>query len=166
LVSVLVIGTFGVMRLFKEADAPLPPPGAELSCTVAGIHDGDTLTARCDKGRIIVRVFGIDAPEMGQKPWGAYSRDLLRSMMPAGKVGLQVTDIDRYGRVVARVMDGGRDLGLSLVRQGGAVVYERYNKSKDYKRAQADAKRERVGVWSEPGAHQTPWQWRRLNPRG
>ena len=166
LISVLIIGMIGVLQLFKETDAPLPAKGTELNCSVGKVYDGDTLTASCEEGRLKVRVFGIDAPEMGQKPWGSYSRDLFSQMMPDGKVRLHVTDIDRYGRVVARVLDGDQDLGLALVRQGGAVVYRRYNKSEEYRSAQARAKQDGLGIWSEPGAHQEPWEWRRLNPRG
>jgi endonuclease YncB( thermonuclease family) len=76
-----------------------------------------------------------------------------------------VTDRDRYGRVVARLYQNNQDLGLKLVRQGGAVVYTRYNKSRYYRIAQGEAKREKLGVWSRPGAQQEPWEWRKLNPR-
>jgi endonuclease YncB( thermonuclease family) len=74
-------------------------------------------------------------------------------------------DTDRYGRAVARLYHGDQDLGLNMVRQGWAVVYSQYTTSSTYEAAQAQAKRERRGVWARPGAHQQPWEWRRLNPR-
>jgi endonuclease YncB( thermonuclease family) len=144
----------------------LPPKGAELTCSVRKVFDGDTVTASCEQGRLKVRVYGIDAPEMGQKPWGEWSRDLMRGRIPSGKVRLQIMDIDRYGRVVARIFDGDRDLGLSMVRDGGAVVYERFNRFETYRDAQTQAKQKQAGIWSESGAHQEPWEWRKLNPRG
>ncbi len=165
LLSVLVILTIAALQRLKEPDAPLPAEGTELLCKVGKVYDGDTLNAHCDEGKLKVRVYGIDAPEMGQRPWGVMARDMMREMVPADRVRLKVMDTDRYGRVVARVFAGDRDLGLALVRQGGAVVYERYNKSAEYGSVQMEARRARLGVWSEPGAQQEPWEWRRLNPR-
>jgi endonuclease YncB( thermonuclease family) len=162
----LAIALFIVGRFLYEPTAPLPPKGAELACDVTKVYDGDTVTASCDQGRVNVRVYGIDAPEMGQEPWGQWSRDMLRNMVPAGKVMVRVMDIDHYGRAVAQLYVGDRDLGLEMLRQGGAVVYERYNKFRSYRTAQRQARRETLGVWSKPGAQQEPWEWRKLNPRG
>jgi endonuclease YncB( thermonuclease family) len=164
LLAVLTIAIFGINRLLEEPTAPLPPKGAELACKISNVYDGDTVAASCEKGKLTIRIFGIDAPELGQKPWGKRSRDLLRNLMPRS-VRLEVTDKDRYGRVVARLYQGNQDVGLELVRQGGAVVYTHYNKLRTYRLAQGEAKREKLGVWSRPGAHQEPWEWRKLNPR-
>ncbi len=166
LIVVLAIGLFLVGRFLYEPTAPLPSKGAELVCDVTKVYDGDTVTASCDQGTVKVRVYGIDAPEMGQKPWGQRSRDLLRGMVPADKVTLRVMDTDHYGRTVAQLYVGNQDLGLEMVRQGGAVVYERYNEFKSYRTAQGQAQRETLGVWSKPGAQREPWEWRKLNPRG
>lgn len=165
LIAVLTIAVFGIGQLLEERSAPLPNRGVELSCRISEVYDGDTVSARCDNGRLKIRLFGIDAPEMGQKPWGDNSRRQLQAMIPAGNIRLQVMDNDRYGRTVARIFDGDQDLGLSLVRQGGAVVYSQYNRSAAYAAAETQAKRERLGVWSKPGAQQEPWEWRKLNPR-
>jgi endonuclease YncB( thermonuclease family) len=165
LLAVLTIAVFGISRLLEEPTAPLPPKGAELACRISEVYDGDTVAASCENGKLTVRVFGIDAPELRQKPWGKRSRDLLRNLIPRSPLKLEVTDRDRYGRVVARLYQGNQDLGLQLVRQGGAVVYTQYNKSRTYRLAQGEAKREKLGIWSRPGAHQEPWEWRKLNPR-
>ncbi|MGF1527863.1 MAG: thermonuclease family protein [Candidatus Competibacterales bacterium] len=130
----------------------------------SAVYDGDTLTATCPQGRVKVRVWGIDAPEMGQKPWGNQARDLLRDLVPA-RIRLEVKDRDRYGRTVARVLDGDRDLGLELVRRGAVVVYERYNDSTAYRRAQSEARRREWGVWAREGSQQNPAAWRRVNAR-
>lgn len=165
LLAVLVIAVFAVDHWLTEPNAPTPPKGASLSCTVSDVYDGDTVTARCPNGRLKVRLYGVDAPETGQQPWGQQSRELLRGLLPAGPVRLEVMDVDRYDRVVARLFNGNQDIGLEMVRKGGAAVYAQYNEYRAYAVAQQQAQRDRVGVWSQPGAQQTPWEWRKLNPR-
>jgi len=123
------------------------------------------VTTSCPEGRLSIRVYGIDAPEMGQKPWGDQSRQGLQALLPSGSVRLAVQDIDRYNRVVAQLYTNDQDVGLEMVRRGYAVVYEQYNRFPIYKQAQIDAKQEQRGVWSAPGAQQRPWEWRKLNPR-
>ncbi|MDQ5909781.1 MAG: hypothetical protein QG599_1876, partial [Pseudomonadota bacterium] len=76
----LVIAIVAVSYVLHEPKAPPSATlkGAELTCTLKSIYDGDTLTARCPDGEVKVRVFGIDSPEMGQKPWGEASKQALR----------------------------------------------------------------------------------------
>jgi endonuclease YncB( thermonuclease family) len=78
---------------------------------------------------------------------------------------LQVRDQDRYGRTVAQAFVGDRDVGLEMVRQGQAVMYEQYNDSPAYRQAQAEAQQARRGIWKKSGSQQDPAAWRRLNPR-
>jgi endonuclease YncB( thermonuclease family) len=67
--------------------------------------------------------------------------------------------------VLARVAVGElRDAGLKLVREGFVSVRTRYVTDGDYRAARTEASRERRGIWSQPGAQQRPWEWRRLNP--
>lgn len=161
----LAVALYVVGQLWYEPNAPSPSRGAELLCKVRSVYDGDTVVVGCDQGKLKVRVYGIDAPEMGQQPWGEQSRDLLRSLAPAGPVRVRVVDTDNYGRTVAQLLSEDQDLGLTMVRQGGAVVYEQYNRFESYRTAQAQARQEQLGVWSRPGAQQKPWEWRKLNPR-
>lgn len=166
LIAVLTIAVFVVSQWLYEPDSPMPAKGTSLGCQLMDIHDGDTITARCPEGKLKVRLFGIDAPEIGQKPWGEQSRELLRKLLPNPHIKLEVMDIDqRYGRVVARIFNGYQDVGLEMVRQGGAAVYEQYNNSRAYQVAQLQAKQDRVRIWSRPGAQQEPWEWRKLKPR-
>ena len=56
----------------------MPALAAMLACTVIGIADGDTLTARCDTidGRVnvTVRVAELDAPEKSQPRGGGLGK--------------------------------------------------------------------------------------------
>ena len=163
--------TAAVVAISYALHQPKAPPsataeGAELVCALGGVFDGDTLSANCAEGEVKVRIFGIDAPEMKQEPWGDRSREALRGLLPrSGSIGLRVMDHDRYGRTVAQVVAGECDVGLEMVRLGQAVVYQQYNHAPDYQQAQAEAKQTRRGIWAKPGGQQDPAAWRRLNPR-
>lgn len=161
-IAVFVLGDWGENSSTATAR---PTKGATLTCPIASVYDGDTVTANCRNGKVKVRVYGIDAPEMGQKPWGAESRDALKKLLPSGSVTIEVLDTDRYGRSVAKLKYGTKDLGLELVRAGRAIVYERYNDDPRYPPAQAEAKKARRGIWAKAGAQQTPEEWRRVNAR-
>lgn len=164
----LTVGVIAVSYFLHEPKAPTSglAKGTELVCSVKSVYDGDTLTASCPNGEVKVRVFGVDAPEMSQEPWGDRSREAFRGLLPRfGSVRLRVVDEDRYGRVVAQVLVDQRDAGLEMVRLGRARVYEQYNDSPDYRQAEAEARRARRGIWEKPGSQQDPATWRRLNPR-
>jgi endonuclease YncB( thermonuclease family) len=68
-----------------------------------------------------VRIHCIDAPELGQKPYGRWARDALKRMA-GNAVAMESMDRDRFGRVVARINHSG-DIGLRMVAERQAVVY-------------------------------------------
>ncbi|MCU0807135.1 MAG: thermonuclease family protein [Candidatus Contendobacter sp.] len=164
----LTVAIVAISYVLHEPRAPTSAVarGMELTCTVKSVFDGDTLAASCPEGEVRVRMFGIDAPEMGQEPWGDRSKEALRGLLPRRDwVRLRVMDRDRYDRTVAQVFAGERDVGLEMVRQGQARVYEQYNDSPAYQQAEAEARRARRGIWEKPGGQRDPATWRRLNPR-
>ena len=140
--------------------------GTTTDCFVEHVADGDTVTLLCEKEKIRARLFGIDAPEMGQKPWGNTAKQVLQQLIGQTTVKVDVLDHDRYQRHVVKLFNHQQqDVGLQLVTQGHAVVYERYNTETDYLTAQKAAQKQRLGVWAKSGSQQTPEKWRRLNPR-
>lgn len=140
---------------------------ANEKCSLEHCHDGDTCTVICGKGsdvqrKIRVRFSCIDAPEMAQAPWGRMSRDYLGQRLHHGDlIELQVVDTDRYGRTVGMLLKDGSNLNLEQVKAGAAAVYEHYCRDPAFFAAQAEAKKARRGIWSEPGMHQTPWDFRK-----
>lgn len=135
-------------------------------CRVASVRDGDTLILRCrEQAEVRVRLWGVDAPELGQAPWGREAHRYL-AQRAVGEVRVESVDRDRYGRVVARLYRDRQDLGLDLVRAGWAEIYDRFNRRRDYLAARNEARRAGRGVWSAPGLQQAPWAWRNRNPRG
>ena len=91
------------------------------------IGDGDTLRVQDRGSTITVRLACIDAPEMAQSPWGQQARQQLQPLAPVGStVELRVKATDRYGRTVAELGRGGRNLNQALVASGAASVYWQY----------------------------------------
>ena len=80
--------------------------------------DGDTIRVLTpDKQQIRVRIAFIDAPEKGQA-FGQRARAAMSELVFDKDVELLPHSIDRYGRLVARVIVEGQDAGLELLKQG------------------------------------------------
>jgi endonuclease YncB( thermonuclease family) len=164
IISALVVTGFALPHWLAPGFASPPEQGVNLACRVSRIVDGDTVVVDCPHGLLRVRIWGIDAPEMGQEPWGYQSRQHLESLLRNRRVLIQVEDLDKYGRVVARLQQGTVDLGLRMVRDGQASVRSRYVRDQNYRATRAQARVNGVGIWSQTGSQQQPWAWRRLNP--
>lgn len=165
LISACVVLGFGFRDWLLEPKRIRPNEGATLACELASIVDGDTLDVVCGEGHMRVRLWGIDAPEMPQIPWGDRARRALTQLASSGNLSVEVIDHDKYGRVVGRVFSTSQDIGLELARQGLAPVPLKYVRDIHYRQAQRAARSERRGVWGIPGAQQRPWEWRKFNPR-
>lgn len=118
------------------------------------------MTVSCRGEKIKVRLYCIDAPELGQVPWGEQARDHLHSLT-GNSVGIKAIDKDKYGRLVARVLVNDVDLNLRMVADGFAAVFPRYCHDEQYYSAERNARAGRIGVWAMPGVHERPWEWRR-----
>ncbi len=130
-----------------------------VSYDVKRVVDGDTLhVINRYQQSIKIRLAFIDAPERDQ-PFFKESTDMLRSMVRGQKVSLQIVDVDRYKRVVAVVYVGDTDINKAMIEQGGAQVYERYNKDPSYVQAQRDAADNRLGLWALKEV-KAPWEYR------
>lgn len=136
--------------------------GAGRICELERVLDGDSLRISCDGETIEVRLHCIDAPERRQRPWGARARSHLRRIAPT-RVEMESVEIDHFGRTVARVYSTGPDrrmLNLEQVSGGYAAVYDRYCTEERFLRAEHEARRKGLGIWSAPGPQQTPWAFR------
>lgn len=137
--------TFLVLLAASPALAQDPP--APLPATLAGPGwpvDGDTLFV----GAVEVRLWGIDTPERGQRCWLA-ARAALDSLALDQLVTCDPVERDRYGRVVARCMVDGIDLGTAQLQAGVAVTYRKYLRGADLAPAYLAA--ERAGALARQG---------------
>jgi len=73
---------------------------------------------------------------------------------------VQVEEIGRYGRAVARINVQGGDLGAMLIRDGYGWHYEQYApNATEYSRLERQARNADRGLWSKPNPT-PPWKWR------
>lgn len=130
-------------------------------CQLVRVIDGDSLTASCLGEIYSIRLMDMDAPELGQAPWGEQSKQYLVDLLPS-QITLIITEKDRYQRYLATVMVDNQDIALQMIEAGYAVVYWQYTPPNEYKAAMRKAKAKQQGVWSEAGLHQDPQLFRRL----
>ena len=151
----------------EGTDAIIGQPNAEstLRGRVVSVHDGDTITVLVGQSSIKVRLFGIDAPELGGQPFGQAAKQALSERVFGRDVVIQVEGRDRYGRAIGRVFVDGRLVNAELVGAGMAWWYEQYAKDEsNLKQLQEQARAEHMGLWNDP-APVAPWIWRKENAR-
>ena len=132
---------------------------------VTKVSDGDSLRS----GKLRIRVFGIDAPELKQQcqdqngtaqDCGLAARQQLENLLDADKLlHCELRDVDRYGRLVMQCFRGTVDIGAAMVRSGHALAYRSF--SHLYVAEEQHATTARNGIWR--GSFQPPWKWRQQN---
>jgi micrococcal nuclease len=130
-----------------------------LRGTVTYVVDGDTVDVRLTSGRMErVRLIGIDTPERGQCGFAkatAYARSLVQSRAALLQGDATQATRDRYGRLLAYVWVGGRDLGFKQLARGLAKVYvydRPFQRLTAYQQAERVGKARSDGIWRACGA--------------
>ncbi|MEL7179176.1 MAG: thermonuclease family protein [Pseudomonadota bacterium] len=138
-----------MIRLLAFLFILLSAPAFAAPNGIIRVIDADTI----DVGGTRVRLFGIDAPEMGQpcradgREWdcGAWTRDAVRNRFEGTYARCQTRVTDRYGRAVAQCSVDGQDMGQMIVYSGLAWAFRRYSDTYDLdEKAAAVAGR---GLW-------------------
>lgn len=137
------------------------PSAAETLRGPAVVRDGDTLELA---GRV-VRIGGIDAPEIGQLcrdgagtafDCGRIVARALRRLVEGRTVTCAGGSTDPWGRLVARCLADGEDIGARMVAEGLAFAFEKFSDA--YLAEQRAAAAARRGLWA--GSFEFPWDWR------
>ena len=125
--------------------------GAHFEARVTRIADGDTieLIPAGQTRPIRIRFEGVDAPELGEV-FSRESQALVRSLLLNQRVGVDGRDVDRYGRLVARVSVGGRDASLELIKAG--LACHRFAPDAALAKAEAQARAAGSGFWAATAA--------------
>lgn len=181
-VSMLALAATGCRR---STDKPAAPSGAastgfaqeaqtgtltqtrqlsDQSCKVSKIADGDSF--ECTTG-LRVRMIGIDAPELSQRPYGSESRRTLVSIMPIGSIIRLEYDrdpTDKYGRALAYVWVGDTLVNLEVVKRGYALAQSfppNTTRQRQLDSAMKKAADAEAGLWKSGGFNCRPQDRRR-----
>jgi len=137
----------------------------ELQGRIVGVSDGDTITVLDAKNQQHkVRLAGIDAPEKSQA-FGQASKKQLSELVFGKAVVVEWQKLDRYGRVVGKVLLDGFDVCLEQIRKGMAWHYKKYagdqsaGDRQTYAAIEAEAREARLGLWIDESP-EPPWDYR------
>ncbi|MGG1572263.1 thermonuclease family protein [Fictibacillus sp. NRS-1165] len=131
-----------------------------IPATVTYVIDGDTLDVKLRNGKKErIRMLLIDSPEtkhprLGVQPFGPESSKFTKSQLTGKKVGveLDVSERDKYGRLLAYIWIGKQNFNQLLLEKGlarVAYVYPPNTKYVDQFRAtQKKAQKAGIGIWS------------------
>jgi len=115
--------------------------------------------------QIHIRIAGVDAPELAHwgreaQPYSKEALDWLTTYIHNRRVRAYIFRRDQYDRVVAQVIVRRwfrkRDVGLEMLKNGLATVYEaktgsEFGQSEQaYRDAEEKAKERKVGMWMQP----------------
>lgn len=135
---------------------------------VKTVYDGDTLVlVGPGVGRLKVRLYGIDAPETRKpdapgQPYSSQSKRVLMYKVLGREITAELMDRDQYGRAVAVVRLGGRDINAEMLAEGQAWAYRRYLNGEyavSYPRLEEQARRQHRGLWRDANP-QPPWEFK------
>lgn len=124
---------------------------------VSKIVDGDTIDVQISGRTYRVRYIGIDTPEMSSNDCYAKEATERNRQLVQGKIVCLEKDIsetDRYGRLLRYVYQGNTFINASLVREGYAQAFTYppdVAHASDFVALQQQARNERAGLWSGCG---------------
>jgi micrococcal nuclease len=116
-----------------------------------------------------VRLIGIDAPDLRQRPWGDNAKERFEALIGGQPVNLEfdIEPKDKIGRTMAYVWKDGSLLNEQLIKDGQVIFAARSpNHKYDLKleRAQQWARLMGQGIWNpEKPMRVSPAEFRRTN---
>ena len=145
----LLLKCIVLMLLVSEANAEI------IFGRVIGVSDGDTITVLdTDKIEHKVRLMGIDAPEKSQA-FGAASKQALSNYIYQREVTVDYKKLDKYKRIVGKVILDKQDVCLAMIEHGMAWHYKDYEKEQSktdrdlYSQAELKAREAKIGLWQD-----------------
>ncbi|MEW6585335.1 MAG: thermonuclease family protein [Nitrospirota bacterium] len=175
-INLIAIGFFIASALFYLISEKYPLAGKQAGddfVPVMEVHDGDTVSVTMDTRTEKIRLIGIDAPEMGQKPWGSAAKSYLENLLSSSgwrvRIELDVDKRDTYGRRLAYLWTArGEMINVLMIKGGYAMLYTHAPNVKhvdELAAAQREARGARMGIWGEGGLKKRPGDYRKEHPR-
>lgn len=152
-----ILAVFAFTQVFTK-NTPTPPAPIEITneaattnsevSTVLAVIDGDTIELTSGKR---VRLVGIDAPEM-QGCFANEAKEEVVRLVSQKTIRLEkdISDVDKYGRLLRYIYVDNLFLDDHLVRQGFARVMGIPPDTKFYgqlKVAEQEAREQKRGLW-------------------
>lgn len=135
-----------------------------MQCFLEKIKDGDTLIVRIDTQLEIIRLYGIDCPELGQKPYGKQARSRIEQLLqPYHEIDAIAINRDSYNRLIAEIWVADICINTQLLLEGYAVAYYRHlvgEYRQRYIEAETIARTNKLKFWSQPKI-EMPWNYRK-----
>ena len=113
-----------------------------------------------------IRLIGIQAPDIRQKPWGQEARIQLEKLTLGQEVLLEfdIQQKDKFDRLLAYIWLGGKLINEYMVKEGLALAEPDFPNTKYMERltnAQERARLMGLGIWNpDQPMRQTPTQFR------
>jgi micrococcal nuclease len=159
LVLLLAIVAIALIAEPKSLDSPTretnstAKPGYHI---VAEVIDGDTIKVSIDGKAETVRLIGIDAPELPNDCFSREAKSKARKTLQGQPIKLEADQSqdnrDRYGRLLRYViLEDGTNFNRLMIAKGYALEFtfiSPYNFQTEFRKAQAAAKKNEVGLWS------------------
>jgi micrococcal nuclease len=139
---------------------------------VSRVIDGDTIEIKKGATKLIVRLVGIDAPEVSHKkhepgqPYSQQSTKHLAKIALNRSADVRSYGADRNGRTLGEVfLLGGKNVNIEMIQAGLAEVYRGKPASgldmEPYWKAEDEARKAGRGMWQLGDKYVSPREWRR-----
>jgi micrococcal nuclease len=165
IISVIVFFTFYFFkfRISEEIKAP----AAEVKEIISGIYqitrviDGDTIEVKINGKQELVRLIGVNTPEVDspytkQECFGLEASDYAKKLLDKKEVYLipdkQSSDRDKYNRLLRYVfLPDGLFVDAELIKNGYAYnyLYEPFEFMKQFDFWEKEAKKNKIGLWGK-----------------
>jgi micrococcal nuclease len=118
---------------------------------VIGVKDGDTVVVLdATNNQTILRLAEVDCPEKSQA-FGTKAKQFTSDEVYLKEVKYKVTDIDRYGRSIAKIYyDNDKYLSAEIIKNGFGWQYKKYSTSKFLADLEQEARKNKRGLWIDP----------------
>lgn len=147
--------------LFSVIATKEEPPEI-VSGKVVNVQDGDTFTLQVKIKKEKVRLYAVDAPELGQ-PWGTESKKALYNEIFGKVVKVEVRERDKSGTIIGLVRLGDRNLNTWMLREGNGWLYNQSSKDREkWGDLEKSARTAKKGLWAKAGPV-SPSEWRKLH---
>ena len=138
---------------------------------VIRVIDGDTINVDHLNKKFTIRLVGIDSPELGtgkynpSQPFANAAKRHLIGLIDNRIVNIKPYGQDRYGRMLAEVFVGSKNVNIELIKAGLAEVYRGDYPAagldlNPYWQAEEKARKDRTGMWSQSN-YMSPRDWRK-----